>query len=210
MLNNFPSGVVWEDIEELFNLKFLSSGWRGTLARLLSQDQVGNTTPEENDENGSDRNLKPEIKPGNYFWIVIAKSANANIYFKPAQSVYQVISKSLRNEFPEWLFARIEYLTLFALTLIERAKVHYFYSEQLVENSIVSDHGIWSLRQSNYFYKKHFTEGKMTSIYLQRMTFDGIKGLLTIFQEQETNFLCCLDLDMLKVLLSSDGIKYFL
>ena len=217
MITNFPSGLVWEDIEELCELKSVSPGWEEVLARLLSQDQESKKSEGEEDvveevdeeaegdeEIGRNVSEPPKIKPGNYFWITIAKGPHSTLHLKPAQSIYQFITKNLRNEFPELQFAKLEYLTLFALNLIERAKTNYFYNEQLIENSLVCEHGVWVHRGSNSFYKKHL-DGGMTAIYLQGMSFDGMKELGAIFQEHETNFLSCFDLDVIKSLLSMDG-----
>ncbi len=224
LITIFPSGLVYEDIEELYNLQFLEFGWRESLLNLLSQGEEAKSSAEEQElepeevldlgdeeeakEEQTPRSRRTRIKPGNYFWITIAKGPDSTLYFKPAQSIYQFITKNLRNEFPEWQFAKLEYLTLFALTLIERAKAHYFYHEKLIENSGVCAHSIWTHRKNNYFYKKHL-ESEMTSIYLQKMSFEGMKELWNIFQENETNFLSCLEMDFLKPLLASEG-KNFL
>lgn len=221
MISSFPSGLGWEDLEELCHLKIFRPDWEDILARLLSQDQDAEKPEgeeieeeveeeeeevEEEDEGGevSIQERKSKINTGNYFWITVARGNNSNLFLKPAQSVYQFIAKNLRNEYPEWQFAKLEYLTLFALTLIERAKTHYFYNEQLIENSLVCEHGIWNFREENSFYKDQI-EGEMTSIYLRRMSFDGMKELWTIFQEHETNFLSCLELELIKPLLASPG-----
>ena len=203
-MSSFSSGIELQDMNNLEQLGVVNGGWQDVLTCLLMQN---NSQPAGKDETvieprDNQSQTKMAIIPGNYFWVVVTKPTKSTIHFKPAQSVCEYISTKLAQENPKWHLAKLEYMTLVSVALIENAKRGYVYNERLVENSLICEHGLWQYRETNIFYKSRIQNQTDHSL-LQNISSESASELATTFQQHEENFLSCLDLTQLTTLLNN-------
>ena len=164
------------------------------------------------EEKKSTANLKIEdsesekIKAGNYYWLQIHKDATRKgLFFQPSQSVCSYIKRSLKSSIHQAMMEKFEYMSILALSLINGARDNYYYNERLVENSLISEHGVWKIRGENYIYKKYLDASSRELTYLETLEGQSFKELKNVFWSHDANFLTLLEADIVNDLLNHSG-----
>jgi len=203
----FPGGLSYEDMEELALQERIAANWKWVLISYLKpRKQSGPSGEVEDDEPlGSEKVLdRNDFKPDNYIWINIERDKTTNeIYFKPTQFVSRYIEKNLQEDSIEQAIKKLEYMTLFGLAMIEKAKANFDYNEKLVEFSGVSNFGVWKPPHNTIFNIYH---EKNKHEYLNSLDL-SLSELKQYFNYHETNFLSCLELSTITNILSIDKSK---
>lgn len=243
MICLFPSGLSFDDLIQLANLKFIPSDWDALLQKMLNSkdasaklmkpafpesDHGGKKTTqppsrnqllEEEETKSADKvTSKAElwvdeidsekIKPGNYYWLTIQKDTVRNgLFFQPSQSVHSYLKRSLRTSLTKQILDKFEYLTILSLSLISGAKNNFHYNERLLENSLVSEHGVWKMRDENYIYQKYRDSSREMS-YLEKLEDQSFKDLKQVFWSHDSNFLSLLEVELINDLLSQGNSNY--
>lgn len=100
---------------------------------------------------------------------------------------------------------KFEYMSILALSLINGARDNYYYNERLVENSLISEHGVWKIRDENYIYKKYLDASSRELTYLETLEGQSFKELKNVFWSHDANFLTLLEADIVNDLLNHSG-----
>ena len=218
--NSFVGGLSYFDFKELGRLGFISEDWARVLLELIHQ-----TKPPEQKEpailEGDPANIQRRqerrkkhshkltfiqvFKPGHYFWLRITARKNGNLQF---QTIGAVRTALYRQPDPQLQMAELnnmEYMALLSLSLIFQAKKTYVWNEKILENSAMSEHGIWKFSDKNPIYLK-FKEGDGLINYITgEESRINARELRFIFNAHELNFRNCLSLPLLKQLCAKTG-----
>ena len=149
------------------------------------------------------------LLPGNYLWITITRDSTKEFfYYQPDESLNRFMNLKLKAEAAELNFFKLEYLTLLALSMINRLKDLFAYHEKLIEYSSVNTNGLWKPSEKNSFFIKRLKDKKFYT-YIDEFkegpqAFD-LTTIQKMFCIQESNFKSCFDSDVITAMLQSES-----
>lgn len=196
-------------------LGMMPNNWHINIKRLtlhMSQtndsfEDIEQKIVSENWESQTDFQL---VVPGNYFWITVSKEAakENTLHYEPANFVTRFVDKHMQLEECSFHLRKLKYMTLLAQSIVNRLKAVYYYHEKLIEQSAISEYGIWHYSEDNTFYKEYIKE-KRNLTYVDEYH-EGPKALdmtaiRKVFDDHEINFLSCIDSETVKAMIQFDG-----
>lgn len=188
----FPSGLSYQDMEELSLQGRIPSNWKSILISYLqAKKQPEKLQAADDEQTDEEKQLeRSDFKPNNYIWINILKDPLTNeIYFVPTQFVSRYIENNLKEDSYRQGIKKLEYIAILSLAMIEKAKANYDYNEKLIEFSSVSYYGIWRPSQGRIF---NVYSDNNQIIYLNSPAFD-LSSLKKCFGYHESNLLSCVE-----------------
>lgn len=210
----FPSGLSFQDLEELSDQRRIPQDWKEILLDFLKNNSLSNQYQyqlkqiEEKFEIQLDegevsicrekkvRKLeRGDFKPNNYIWLSITMDPiDKEIWFFGKELIIKYVEKTFKQDICDQNLIKLEYLTILGNGLIDRIKANYDYIEKLLESSAVSNYGLWRAPEGKYFniFKK---ENRLK--YLENPIYDFDK-LKRLFGSHESNFFSCLESKVLE------------
>ena len=195
-------------MEILAKCKIIDENWAELMSEIVMQKTQGKGSPKSSlkQEKPPSKELdaKPRIAPGNYFALNITEDSTREnvLFFSPSESALMYTKKIATDDQLDMLLAKMTYLGLLCLSMIEQAKVENLYNEHLVEYSMICDHGIWLKRKDNSLVQDWYKLRENFGFQNKEKSAEGPSTeLYKIFQMHESNFLSVLDVEQMKMLL---------
>ena len=141
MLYTFEAGLSYLDAQELSQLGYISTEWKGILLALLL-NQTKKKRINHSEEHGPKEprarrrvqkllSFSHVFKPGNYFWLKIISVKVSALFFEPIEAFREVIyEKKINSNSLVMEVQKMEYLALMSLSILSKLNKMHIYTEK--------------------------------------------------------------------------------
>ena len=230
-LAQFPSGLLFEDLQTLATLKKIPENWYDLLIALTIEKpereekflaksvQLALTKRNsiEDKSEASSTEGQTAIAPNDYFWMKIEKDKKDRKYsLEVIHYLVKYIKEEKEHRNIDIELNGLEYLSHLSTIFIRQFKQEKKYYEKLIEHSKVSEEGFWSMDRQECCKEKESQEpssnfkrsyNKSMTKYMEK-NMDEI-DLKKSFETHKNNFYNVLCLEDIKLIYSDLGTYLF-
>lgn len=203
----FPAGLSFKDLEQLSLQRKITNSWKSA---LLSQLQEDNSDPHmflslnpdisTKAKNKQNKITQNDFVLGEYRWTKIEKDQDNEIKFQTQKLVKEIALISFQKDFYTQVLQKLKFMVSLGLSVISQIRSNNYYLENLVEFSAISTYGIWQTFSEDY--KSSGSKEQINSGFDDFQEFYDFEEMKKWFVSWESNFISCLEPDIIKNMLS--------